>query len=132
MQRGVNIPVLERVSETVFAALPAVSETEPRIPFPSLWASSAPERVLSETSWVVDLESAVGMMVSILCQREIRGRKGRLHTWLNGTSSLVDTSSDVLSDLGGGGLLGVGSDLLGDLLANTFAETVRHVDGVLF
>jgi hypothetical protein len=70
-------------------------------------------------------------------------------TRLDSAGRLVSCTGDVLADLGGGGLLGVGGDckcvsvmlwwmaglhvltLLRRLLAETLAEVVRHVDGWL-
>jgi hypothetical protein len=49
------LPVaLLRVSVTAWPALLRLSWAEPRIPLPSFWALSPPERVESPSFWVVD------------------------------------------------------------------------------
>lgn len=111
-----HIPAPERVSETVLAAPPRVSLVESRREPPSFWAPSAFERVESPSFWVVDLSLSRRSVSTIL-----RVDVVRYHTRLNGTGNLVGSTRDVLSDLVGGGLLRIGSDLLLGLLAESLA-----------
>jgi hypothetical protein len=45
-------------------------------------------------------------------------------TWLEGTSNLVGSTSDILRENLSGGLLRLGGDLLTDLFAKTFAPVL--------
>jgi len=53
---------------------------------------------------------------------------GLISAWLDGTSNLVSSTRYVLREDLSGGLLGLRSDLLAGLLAETLAQVVRHFD----
>lgn len=51
--------------------------------------------------------------------------KGRVYTWLNGSSGLVSSTGDGLGGLLSGGLLGVWLDLLLSLVGERLASDVK-------
>lgn len=70
----------------------------------------------SPNFWVLDLSPSADEV-----NTRVDGVKRRMPTRLNGTSNLVASTRDVLSDLVGGGLLRVWSNLLLGLLAESLA-----------
>jgi hypothetical protein len=94
-----------RVSETAWLALLRPWLALSRIPPPSFWAWSPPERVESPSFWVVDLSPSVVLLVVWK-----RKRRSMSRTRLDSGRGLVTETGNVLAGLVEGRLLGVGGD----------------------